>query len=174
MAQGIQEQRWRLPAIEAEGHFIQVGCEMLCTDAVPRSDDAPLEQRKGRFHGVRVNVAVNIDVAFVPDRFMLLDIASPTHRVWIGGPFIGDHHVNIFADVFADVLCECCALSILGVEEPEITVALAKADNDFLFGSATANTSTTLATADIGFVHFDRTVHHGAFYFAHGCTNAMT
>src|SRR5450432_4163053 len=52
VAQRIKEKRMRLATIKSERHFVQVGREMLWTDAVPRSNDAALEQRERRLDGV--------------------------------------------------------------------------------------------------------------------------
>ena len=63
MAQGVNEKISVLPAIEAELHFVQVCGKMLRADLVPRSNDAAFQQRECGFHGVRVNVAVNVKPA---------------------------------------------------------------------------------------------------------------
>src|SRR5437016_1456611 len=71
MTQSVQKQIGVIPAIEAEGHLIQVGGEVFCADAMPRSDDAALQERECVFHGVRMNVAVNVDFSLVLDSLML-------------------------------------------------------------------------------------------------------
>src|SRR5271169_487011 len=56
MPQGVNKQVGTLPAVEAEGHFVQVGLQRLCAYPVPRSDDSPLEQGERGFDCVGVNV----------------------------------------------------------------------------------------------------------------------
>lgn len=48
MAQGIKEQVGTIPTVKAEAHLVQVGLQMLGAEAMPRSNDAALEKRKGR------------------------------------------------------------------------------------------------------------------------------
>ena len=50
MTQSIQEQSGRLPAVEAECHFVQIGRKVFGGDSVPRSHDAPLEKRERGFN----------------------------------------------------------------------------------------------------------------------------
>lgn len=49
-----------LPAIEAESHFVQIGCQVFCGDAMPRSDDAALQEGECGLDSVCVNFSVNI------------------------------------------------------------------------------------------------------------------
>ena len=46
MPQRVNEQIGTFPAIESEAHFFKVGCEMLCTNAMPRSHNAALQERE--------------------------------------------------------------------------------------------------------------------------------
>src|ERR1700733_10841270 len=101
MLQGIHKQIGILPTIETKGHLIQVGWKMLGADFVPRSDDATLEQREGRFNAVRVDVSTRVLSRRVIDRLMLAHSSSGT----ITPELVGNHHVNVFADVFSDALC---------------------------------------------------------------------
>lgn len=64
MAQCVEKQIGTIPAVEAKAHLVQIGLQVLCAETMPRSDDAALEQREGRFHGVRVNVGSEADVFF--------------------------------------------------------------------------------------------------------------
>ena len=54
-----------LAVIEAEAHFIQVGRELLRRTFMPRSHNAPLEQREGRFHGAKARRATLLPTDFV-------------------------------------------------------------------------------------------------------------
>src|SRR5439155_14620580 len=67
MTQGVQEQIGTLSAVETEAHLVQVGGQMLSTDFVPCSNDAPLEQRERRLNSVRVNVTFHVHSAAVID-----------------------------------------------------------------------------------------------------------
>jgi hypothetical protein len=51
MPQRIYEEIGILAAIETEFHLRKVSREMFCTDLMPRSYDAALEQREGGFDG---------------------------------------------------------------------------------------------------------------------------
>src|SRR6266404_1078383 len=56
----IAEKELILAIIEAEAHFVKVGWEMLRRDFMPRAHNASFEQRKGRFHGIRMHVAMRV------------------------------------------------------------------------------------------------------------------
>src|SRR5882724_11295287 len=131
MAQGILEKHVVLPAVKAEGHFVQIGGEMLDADVMPRSDDAALEQRERAFHGVGVNVARDVDgpVADSPVSLFVL----PVERPRIDGRFIGNEHLYGLADVLADNLRDRRGFGVFGAEQPQIPVTLADADDHFLF-----------------------------------------
>ena len=132
MTQGINEQIGAIPAIEAELHLVQIGREMLRADLVPRSHDAALQQGECGFDGVRRNASA-ILIADVFTCAMVDDLMFFfADSVLIGGETIRNKHVNVGTDVLSDVLCQCSALGIFGVEEPQIAIALAKADDDFL------------------------------------------
>src|ERR1019366_2289532 len=98
MAQRINKQIGTVPAVEPEGHLVQVGLQMLGTDFVPCSDDAALEQRERRFNAVSVNISPKADVLFGAVIDCLMREVSNSFSV--GGQFIRHDHVNIGADVF--------------------------------------------------------------------------
>src|SRR2546427_12248115 len=56
----IAEKELILAVIEAETHFVQISREMVRRDFMPRAHNATFEQRKGRFHGVGMNVAMRV------------------------------------------------------------------------------------------------------------------
>ena len=68
---GVTKQEWVLAIVESPRHFVKVGRQMLCRHTVPRSHNAALQEREGRFHGVRVNVAANVNPFSVLDRLVL-------------------------------------------------------------------------------------------------------
>src|SRR5690348_14132424 len=129
MTQSVQEQIGILPAIEPEGHLIQVGGEMLCADLVPRSHDAALQERECGLYGIGVNVALNVNPITMTDGFVLRAMnASGNHCLGICWHLICDHYINIGANVFLDVLRKSSSLRIAGVEESEVSAALTDAD----------------------------------------------
>jgi hypothetical protein len=69
MTQGIKEQVGAVAAIESELHFRKVGLQMLSTDAMPRSDDAALQETKRILNRIGMNIAVNVDASDLPPIF---------------------------------------------------------------------------------------------------------
>ena len=123
MTQGIQEQSRGFSAVEAECHLVQVGREMFDADFVPRSHDAALEQGEGGFHGVCMDVTVNVDTRLVFDCFVFRGQSGFLHGTWIRSKFIGHHNFNILTDVFCDVLCQRPRPRIGGMEKSQIAAA---------------------------------------------------
>jgi hypothetical protein len=154
MAQSLKEKTATFATIETECHLVQIGREMLGAEAMPRSNDAALEQGERGFHRVRMNIAVNVYSGFV----------------------LNSHdYLNIFAHCVADVLGESSGFHVLSMEKPQIAAALPDTYNDLLFTVAVSGLAvSSLTCADVGFVHFDSSIHHGAFYFLHGSTNPVT
>jgi hypothetical protein len=174
MTQGVQKQIGILPAIETEAHLVEIGCQMLCGDAMPCADDAALQERESRFHGVRVDVSVHVHLGFVFDRLVLLGHGNAFHGRGVGVQFVGHDYVYIFANVVPDELCQCAALNILSMEEAQIAATLPDTDYDLLVGVPVSCLAVgMLLSANVGFVHFDSTVEHGPLSFFHGSTNAM-
>lgn len=174
MTQGVQEQRGRLPAVEAESHFVQIGREMFCTDTVPRPDYSALEQAKGGFNGVRVNVAINVDLRLMLDCFMLRGHCDALDRRRIGIQFVGHDYVNICAHVLSDEVRQRAALYVSRMKETEIAATLTDAHYDLLVGISVSGFAVgVLFSADVGFIYFDRAIHHRTFYFLHGGPDAM-
>ena len=171
MAQSVQKQIRILPAIEPECHFIQVGREMFCADFMPRSHDAALEQGECRFNGIGVNVSSEADIFLrgVIDGFVF----RIAHGVLVGLECVCDDDVNIGTDIFPNVLRQGSSLGILGVKETQVTIALTDTDNYFFGGLACFRSPANLATAYVGFIHFDCTVQHRLIHFFHGSTNAV-
>jgi len=174
VTQSVDEQIGAFPAIEPELHLVQVGCEMLGTDLVPRSDDAAFQKRERGFNRVSRDASAvlvaGIFFGIVVDGFVF-QIADGG---LVGGQFVGNDYVHIGADVFLDVLCQSSLACILGVEETNITAALSNTNHDFFVISSTLEFFSAMLPANIGFVHLDRTVQHRGIYFFHGCTNSVT
>src|SRR5271166_5265272 len=171
MTQSVNKQIGILPAIKAERHFVKVGLQMLGADLVPSSHDTALQQRECRFYAVRVDVSAEADIFFrrVVHGFMF----SFANGSRICGKVIGHDYINIGANVLFDVALHSTVLSIFRMEKPQITVALANPDYDFLIGFSLAATSTAILSADVSFIHFDSTVQHGPVNLFHGATYAV-
>src|SRR5207244_13380746 len=176
MTQGIQKQIGVLPAIEAECHFVQVGCEMLGADPMPGSDDATLQEGESILNGIGMHFTLNINLGFVLDSLMLsLRYSCFGDCVGVNRMFIGNQNVHVLTDVFSNVLRNRTLLNIGCMEETKIAITLPDADDDLLCvvsESRFALASVQLA-ADIGFIHFNRTVQHGLICFLHSSTDAM-
>ena len=147
---------------------------MLCADLVPRSHDAALQERECGFDCVgcdaRAVLIAHVFASYMVDCFVL----GFSDSVLVGGEAVGNEHFNIGAHVLSNVFCQRAALGIFGMEETQITVPLAKADDYFFVGESGTLTAPTIFPADIGFVHFDSTVKHGLICFFHGRTDAVT
>src|ERR1035438_10300050 len=173
MAKSINEKIGPFAAIEPERHLIKISGEMLRADLVPRSDDAPLQERKCRFNGVRCDTStVLISHVFfrqMVDSLML----GVSYGIFVGREAIGNKHLYICAHVLSDVLCQRSALGVFRMEETEGAVPLAKANNYFFVGESCIPSPTAIFAANIGFVHFNCTVQHGLIYFLHSRTDTM-
>lgn len=126
---------------------------MLCTDSMPRTHHAALEQAKSGLDGVGVNVAHNIRLLTVIDDLVPRD-SRLLHSDRMRSEIVGHNHVNIFADVLADKLGERTGFGISGMEHPKIAVALTDADNDFFVLVFADVTFAAIPSANIGFVKF--------------------
>lgn len=166
MTQGIDKQIRAVSAIEAELHFFEVGREMLCADAVPRSSNPALEQREGRLNGVGVDVAHDVHAGTVINFFVIRPL-SLAHRGFVRGCVVGENDFHILTDILADVSGERSAFRIVRVEEAEIAVALADADNHFLVVEFSDLPLVAIPAADIGHVHLDFAVEHGLVGLRH-------
>ena len=173
MTQGIYEQIGTFAPIETERHLVQVGREMLGADFVPASHDAALEQRECRFDrvcGDHEAILVS-DVLLCPmiDALPLFLMASEIVVVQDG--FVGNDHIYIFADVLLQRLANCFFRSVFAVDEFQITLALDDADDHCLIVFVSAPDSLS-ASANVGFVNFNRAVHHRAD-FAHSSADSV-
>jgi len=175
MSERINEQVGIVPAIEAEFHLFQVGRKILCAEFMPRSHDAALQQRKGGFHGVGVNVAIYVNLVTVPNGFVLPALnTSGNHSLGVSWKFISHHYLNIGADVLFDVLRQRSRLHIASMKKTELSASLSQTDYDlFIVVGPVPSSSSMLSSADPSFIHLDSTVQHRALCFFHGSTNAM-
>ncbi len=172
MAQRIYKQIGTLPAIETEFHLFKIGREMLGAESVPRPHDAALEQAEGGFDGVGVNVAHDVHARTVVNLFVVLPVSFP-HGGIVRGCVVGENHFHILGDVFPDVLCECSTFGVGGMEESQIAVALADA-NDYFFVIVLCDMALAwIHAADIGNVHLYLAIQHWLIGLRHGVPDAM-
>jgi hypothetical protein len=97
-----------LPAIEAEGVFIQVHLQILCTDVVIDASNPVLRQTPEALDRVRVRIARNVYVRCVVDAAMT--VAHPLNRIVDVG-FIAEDH-TLRHDSFAQMRKDRPALNV--------------------------------------------------------------
>src|SRR6266704_2867400 len=103
---------------------------MLRTDFMPRSHNAALEQRKSRFDGIRVNIAMRV-LSGVIDRAVLFLLES-IERPRVNRGFVRHNHFNVPTDVRLDNLTHRIRAGVLSMNQPQIAVTLPDADYHFL------------------------------------------
>jgi hypothetical protein len=174
MTQSVQEQIGVLPAIEAESHFLAVGLQVLRADFVPRSNNSALEQRECGFDGIGVDVAAGINAQLVADGFVPSILSQIPRRAAICLPIIREQDIDIFADIFSDVLLQSAALGVRGMKEAQIAATLPDADNDFLVFVLVCPSAPDIFSANKGFVHFDFAAEQWSVNFDHRVPDAVT
>src|SRR5438067_12076254 len=112
---------------------------MFRGDFMPCTNNAALEQRESRFHGIGVNVAVRIFTGMVDGLVEVLLHFVECPRINSG--FIGHNDFHMTADVRVDNLAHGLRLSILRANEPQIAIALPNADNYGLVAFRTPSAS---------------------------------
>lgn len=122
---------------------------MFRRDFMPRTNNAPLEQREGRLNGIGVNIAVSV-FAGVINRAVLAAVEF-INRPRVDCGLIRHNHFHVAADVGVDNLSHGSGLGILGANQAEVAIALANADNNRL---VTSWPPPTRFPAYIGFIYF--------------------
>src|ERR1700688_3845922 len=107
---------------------------MFCTDMMPSTTNATLEQGERVFNGVGMRVSHDVDSLAVIDRLVFSGWHSrPLDRGRIGWVIICKNHFRIFADVLTNVLSHSFSLNVFGVKQSKLSVTLANSnDNVFL------------------------------------------
>src|SRR5277367_380742 len=106
---------------------------MFCRDFMPRSNDAALQEREGRFNTIHADIAPNIYAFTMVDPLVVRSMNTCLHhRFWIGNIIVGHYDVHILANILTDELCQCARLNILSVEKPQYSIALSDPNNYFL------------------------------------------
>src|SRR6267378_8306235 len=103
---------------------------MYRRDFMPRSHNAALEKREGRFHSVCMHITMRVFPRVV-NRL----VQVPLHfveRIRINGRFIGHNHFYMAPDIGIDNFAYCRGLRILSANQSEVTIALSDADDNLL------------------------------------------
>src|SRR6266849_7700621 len=99
---------------------------MLCRDFMPRSHNAALEQREGRFPGVCMYVTMCVFPRVI--NRLVLALEHFIERIRIDGRLVSQNHFDPSADIRIDNLAHRLGLRILRPNQSEIAVALPDAD----------------------------------------------
>lgn len=145
---------------------------MLRANTMPSANNTALQQGKGRFHGVCVDVTVHVNLKAVADRLVFSLLTEMPRRAAIYIEIVGHQYVNVVRDVFADVLFECPSLNVLGVEESQLALSLANSDYDFLVRRSASSFSVSLS-ANVGFIHLDNSAERLAIRFNHRSADSV-
>jgi hypothetical protein len=142
---------------------------------MPRTDDAAFQERERGLNAVRRNVAVNVNsVPMINSQMCRLRESSLDDSGRIGWPLVGHDYVNIFRDVFLDVLRQCARFHIFSMEETQFATALLDAHHNFLFVVLCAlPMSSMLDSADEGLIHLDDAIQRLRIDFLHRRTNPV-
>lgn len=173
VAQRIREKVRIFAPIEAKLHLLQVSGEMLRTQSVPRSHQAALQETESRFDAVRVNVSLHIDSRPVPNRLMLSLPAKMTGSATIQPEIISHQAIHIFPNVFTDILLESPRSHVLSMEKSEFALPLPKSYYYFLVRRS-SSALTMSATAQVEFIHFNRSSQALTICFFHRGADSVT
>lgn len=173
MTQSIEEQIGTLSPIEAKLHLFEIGRKMLRANSMPRSHDAALEKRESGFDSIGVDVSNDVHAAAVIDGLVAFD-SSLLHCCGVRGSVVGHNHVYIFTDILADKFGEGAGLRVLCVEEPEIAIALADAEDYFFVVHLSDLPFAAIPAANIGSVQFHDAVQHRLIGLRHSVPDAVT
>ena len=164
----VAEKKLILAVVEAEAHFIKVSREMLRRDFMPCPNNAALEKREGRFHGVCMHVTMSVFAGMVDGLVEVLLHFVERVRVDLG--FIGHNDFDVAADIRVDDIPHSLGLRVLGTDQPQVSVALSDADYYSLVRLWTPSPG---LAANVGFIYLDRAAKLFRRYFQHGSANPM-
>src|ERR1700719_453633 len=173
MTQGVYKQIGILTPIESKRHFFAVGLKMLCTESMPRTNNAALQKRECGFDGVGIDVALCINVELVPNRFVPSILPKMLRRTFVRLKVIREKDIHVLADVFSDVLLKGAALYIFRVEKSEVAATLTDSDYDFFVVMQRGFPFEPILSAYECFIHFNLSAQHSFVDFDHRCTDAM-
>ena len=135
---------------------------------MPRSHNAALEQREGRFYSICMNVPVSVVLRVVnrPVEILLHLIQRP----WIDGRFVSHNHFDVASDVCLDDFADSRRLSILSMNQPEIAVALPDSDNNLFVGALAPFAG---LASNVSLVNLNCPTQFLGSSFEHGCPDAV-
>src|SRR5882672_406921 len=141
---------------------------MLRRDFMPRAENAALEKREGRFHGVCMHIAMHIFPRVIDGLmdFLLHVIERPR----IDSGLVSHNHFDVCSDVGVDNFAHCGRPRIGSANQAEIAIALPDADNNLL---GILRTPAALFASHIGFIYFDSATERLWRYVQHSRTDTM-
>src|SRR4029077_11129831 len=146
---------------------------MFCRDFMPRTDNSALQERERRFDGIRVQIANRVNAHAVIDGFVLSEHSSISDRLGIRGKIIRHDYVHIRAHIFLNVLRQCPALAIIGMEETEIAAALPDTDYNLFRGATSTLAALGGLAANISLIDFYDAAQRLWHRFFHRSPDAM-
>lgn len=149
---------------------------MLRADSMPRSENTALEQAKGRFNGIGMNIAVHVQTLAMRDGFVFVNahaLPNSPRRTAILSEIVSHKDVHVFADIFTDVLFKGSGAHVFGMKEAQFTLPLTNSDYDFFVGRSASSLSVSLA-AHVGLVHFNHTAEPLAVSLNHRGADPVT
>lgn len=173
MTQRIEEQIRLLPAVEAESHLFEVGLQMLRANFMPASAQPALEKGECGFNSIRVNVAPDIFAHPVTNHFVLWSDSHSPSDAAIGVEIVRVEHLDVLSDILAEEFLNRAACHVLGMEQPKVSIALKDANDRALFGPTSALSQSFAASANVGFINFQLSVHHRLVAFGHRSADSV-
>src|SRR5258707_1816878 len=141
---------------------------MFRRDFMPRPNNAALQKRESRFHGVCVYVAMRVFPRVIDGLVQALLHFVECPRIDSG--FIGHNHFHVRADISIDNFANRCGPCILSADQPQISVALTNPDN-YLLDALWPPAASLLA--DVCLINLNCTTEFLRRYFQHRGTNTM-
>src|SRR2546427_9398488 len=170
----VTKQIYIFPIVEAPCHLLKVGCQMLCRNAMPRTNDAALKQRECGFHCIR-----RADQPiFIADIFIRTVVHALVSRLTelrsceiVEFRVIGHDDIHRLVHVASDDLIQGSLIDLISVDEMQAAIALTNTNH----GSLVFKLSfvAALLPADIGLINFNR-ARKFMLHFGHCGADSMT
>ena len=165
ITQRILEKVRVLPMAEPEGHFIDIGGQVLGAHMVMRPDQTALEQAE--------DILDRIDVLLGSRPFLALIerlVRDNLRYFVIGWQRVGNHHLYVLAQVALNKFAQMLAIHLAQSRQFRAAAALDQPNNAG-FTSGPASAFAALGSAHESFVHLNDAVEFGVI--AHGVPDAM-
>src|SRR5260221_12670779 len=105
---------------------------MLCTDMMPWSANATLEQRERAFNGVGVGIPNNINSLGMIDGLVLFGFhARSLNSGRVRRVIVSKDRFGVRANVFSDVLSKCLGRHVFGMKQSKFSISLPNPNEDF-------------------------------------------